>query len=173
MDFFAQAFNTESELDTSQLKDTSKYSTCRAGQGYGCESNSHLRRASSGLEADLGPKHYYDITEINQKYKVYDSPLVKNSLQRNEPTHMSINTGADVTHNTNTIDDSNSTSPTSPMLRRRTSVSNPCLLHHTNTNGSGSVRSPVMPRSMTFPTLERSKDTPKSGRDHTRSSIFA
>ncbi|KAG0062045.1 hypothetical protein BGZ89_010975 [Linnemannia elongata] len=99
MDFFAKAYTEEPQSDPSLYMDSSKYSTRRTGQGYGCESNSHLRRASS------------------------------------------------VSHDAHAVG-KDCTSPTSPSLHRRTSVSNPCLLHHTNTNGSGCVRPPIMPRTM-------------------------
>ncbi|KAF9103734.1 hypothetical protein BGX29_002982 [Mortierella sp. GBA35] len=168
MDFFAQAYSDEPLSDVADYsKDSSKYSTTQhAGQGYGCESNSHLRRASSGLEADLGQKHFYGFSHYpTHDYNAIGSPAVKNSHQGNERSPISVNTGAAValSHDAKTVDvDSATTTPISPSIVRRTSVSNPCLLHHTNSNGSGSVRPPTMPRTLSPP---RTEHTP-SARGH-------
>ncbi|KAG9066309.1 hypothetical protein KI688_001532 [Linnemannia hyalina] len=151
MDFFAKAYTDEPQ-SIIQHKDSSKYSTHCAGQGYGCESNSHLRRASSGLEADLGQKHFHGFGFSHhpaQDHNAVGSPLIKNSHQGNERHNISVNTRAAVaSHGANAVD-VGSTDPTSP--HNRTSVSNPCLLHHTNSHGSGSVRPPIMPRTMSSP----------------------
>ncbi|KAF9143657.1 hypothetical protein BGX30_015117 [Mortierella sp. GBA39] len=153
MDFFAQAYTDEPQLDAQHM-DSSKYSTHCTGQGYGCESNSHLRRASSGLEADLGQKHFHGFGFSHhpaQDHNAVGSPLAKNIHQGNERHNISVNVRATVvSHDANTVDVS-STTPTLPSLHRRTSVSNPCLLHHTNSNGSGCVLPPVMPRTMSSP----------------------
>ncbi|KAG0295127.1 hypothetical protein BGZ96_012514, partial [Linnemannia gamsii] len=70
--------------------------------------------------------------------------------------NISVNTGASVvSHDAHAVDLDSST-PLSATLQRRTSVSNPCLLHHTNTNGSGTVRPPIMPRSMSSPHTDHS-----------------
>ncbi|KAK5815324.1 hypothetical protein F5H01DRAFT_345520 [Linnemannia elongata] len=149
MDFFAKAYTEEPQPDPSLYMDSSKYSTRRTGQGYGCESNSHLRRASSGLEADLGQKHFLGFSHHpTHDHNTVGSPSIKNSHQGNERHNISVRTGASiVSHDAHAVG-KDCTSPTSPSLHRRTSVSNPCLLHHTNTNGSGCVRPPIMPRTM-------------------------
>ncbi|KAG0273426.1 hypothetical protein BGZ95_010754 [Linnemannia exigua] len=162
MDFFAQAYSAEPESDYTVSKDSSKNSTRRTGQGYGCESNSHLRRASSGLEADLGQKHFHGFSQHPaQDHNAVGSPSIKNSHQGNERSHMSINTTAAASHEAKAVD-VNCSSPCSPSLNRRSSVSNPCLLHHTNTNGSGSVRPPIMPRTMSSPHTASSPHTSHS-----------
>jgi len=56
MDFFAQAYN-RSESPLPQEPQLPHEGTC---QGYGSESNAHLRRASSGLEMDV-PRHFPQI----------------------------------------------------------------------------------------------------------------
>ncbi|KAF9545874.1 hypothetical protein EC957_010378 [Mortierella hygrophila] len=173
MDFFAQSYSEEPQSDT-QLMDSSKYSTHCTGQGYGCESNSHLRRASSGLEADLGQKHFHGFRLSHhpaQDYNAVGSPLIKNSHQGNERHNVSFNTRASVvSHEANAVD-VGCTSPTSPPLHNRTLVSNPCLLHHTNTNGSGSVRPPTMPRTMSSPHTDHGFAHPEnqaSKQDHSQ-----
>ncbi|KAG0315165.1 hypothetical protein BGZ97_008526 [Linnemannia gamsii] len=182
MDFFAHAYSTEPEADSAKSRDSSKNSTRRTGQGYGCESNSHLRRASFGLEADLGQKHFYGFSHHPaQDHNAVGSPSIKNSHQGNERHKISVNTGASVvSHDTNTVDLEDST-PLSTSLKRRTSVSNPCLLHHTNTNGSGSVRPPIMPRTMSMPHSDlghtdhgnqaSNMDRPESGHSHSYSAV--
>ena len=169
----AQAFTDEPQSDTALYKDSSKYSTRHAGQGYGCESNSHLRRASSGLEADLGQKHFHGFSHHSaQDHNAVGSPLIKNSHQGNERHNISVNTRATVvSHDAHAVD-VDCTTPSSPSLHRRTSVSNPCLLHHTNSNGSGSVRPPVMPRTMSSPRTEHGFAHPEnqgSKQDHPES----
>ncbi|KAF9130570.1 hypothetical protein BGW39_002926 [Mortierella sp. 14UC] len=184
MDFFAQAYTTEPESDSGLSKDSSKYSTRRTGQGYGCETNSHLRRASSGIEADLGHKHLQGLSHHPaQDHNAVGSPPIKNSLQGNERAHISINTSAAaVPHEAKAkAADVKCTSPSSPSFNRRTSVSNPCLLHHTNSNGSGSVRPPIMPRSMSSPHTDQGsarfeshaspKDRPESGHGRSFSAV--
>ncbi|KAG0371953.1 hypothetical protein BGX24_000951 [Mortierella sp. AD032] len=152
MDFFAQAYSAEPDSDITVSKDSSKYSTRYAGQGYGCESNSHLRRASSGIEADLGQKHFHGFSHhAGQDHNAVGSPSIKNSHQGNERSHMSISTTAAAASHEAKAVDVDCSFPCSPSLNRRTSVSNPCLLHHTNSNGSGSVRPPVMPRTLSSP----------------------
>ncbi|KAF8948647.1 hypothetical protein BGZ47_003581 [Haplosporangium gracile] len=182
MDFFAQAYSDEPQSDATQYKDSSKYSPHRAGQGYGCESNSHLRRASSGLEADLGQKHFHGFSHHPaQDHNTVGSPSIKNNHQENERHNTFVNTGASVvSHDAYTVD-VDSTTPSLPSLNRRTSVSNPCLLHHTNSNGSGSVRPPIMPRTMSTPHTDQSsthlenqasnKDRPESGHGRSFSAV--
>ncbi|KAF9912632.1 hypothetical protein EC991_010058 [Linnemannia zychae] len=181
MDFFAQAYSTEPESDSACSKDSSKYSVRATGQGYGSESNSHLRRASSGIEADLGQKHFHGFSHHStQDHNAVGAPAIKNSHQGNERSGISVNTGAAVSHEAKAVD-VNCTTPSSPSLNRRTSVSNPCLLHHTNSNGSGYVRPPIMPRTMSSPHTDQGsarvesqtspKDHPESGHGRTISAI--
>lgn len=71
-----------------------------------------------------------------------------------EPDHSSvISPGMD---HGNKYSDGSSTHGTSrPVQRRRATVSNPCLLHHINTDGSGVVHPPFMPQSLSSPSTPR------------------
>ncbi|KAF9349797.1 hypothetical protein BGX26_011960 [Mortierella sp. AD094] len=148
MDFFASAYNAESHNPPIQSPRSMHEG---AGQGYGCEANAHLRRASLGLESDIpsSRSHHSQFSYGQVHHKNYDSndastTLNKDTNKKGDGSHFALSASP-------TSSPPPNKSPTSvPSFQRRTSVSNPCLLHHTNTEGSGVVRPPVMPRSFSF-----------------------
>ncbi|KAG0045205.1 hypothetical protein BGZ83_009563 [Gryganskiella cystojenkinii] len=202
MDFFAQAYNrskspgninTGSGAKVSPLHSPRTPYVCEGvGQGYGCEANAHLRRASSGLECDIGPgpyafqhqgglNHGYGDHNHNQPSNALHhqqhhrqpstprqgrssggvaSPAMKTTHQaQNEDSYFSSAVGSSSAFDARSptqISLGTALTPGSPMTstpHRRTSVSNPCLLHHTNAHGGGAVRPPVMPYSLSSPRL--------------------
>lgn len=159
MDFFAQAYTDKRpNSPTPQSPHTSQ-----GGIGYGCEANAHLRRASSGLEAEYGH---------NPRASSYSSYSSSSPAWMNErPKYVTHDARGDVDHPKDKDKDStpanytstahNATDRTSSSdvhhgsvrspLYRRTSLTNPCLLHHTNAGGA--VQSPQMPKSASSSSL--------------------
>ncbi|KAF9583037.1 hypothetical protein BGW38_010375 [Lunasporangiospora selenospora] len=164
MDFFAQAYNRQpraaSPLPTeTSLASHGRYASEGACQGYGTEANAHLRRASSGLESpSVKNTHYgragdyFSFTSTTaepgnspRSAMIASPPASRSSTTATSPTSMS----------PGGVQASSSPRWASPPAtpQRRTSVSNPCLLHHTNSNGGGVVRAPVMPQSLGSPQI--------------------
>ncbi|KAF9321660.1 hypothetical protein BG003_000543 [Podila horticola] len=158
MDFFAEAY-TAKRTDSPQAH-TSRNQ--QGGVGYGCESNAHLRRASSGLEAEYG--HSSRDTSFSHSSYSSSSPAWIHERQPKYVTHKDARgevdhpTDRDSTPANYTLAAHNATerTPASPdaslhpgsirsPLYRRTSLTNPCLMHHTSTGGA--VRPPQMPKS--------------------------
>ncbi|KAI1319280.1 hypothetical protein EDD11_004417 [Mortierella claussenii] len=176
MDFYAQAYTTDSRAESPNFKHSPLQSPRNQHegvcQGYGSEANAHLRRASSGLESDMGHRlHSYSSYSSSSHPNTggnkgcehtghagnrsdYSSPsLIKSTHQGSEHSYFSLGASSYASHDPHHRIDSGEASTaqtansplSSPSLHRKTSVSNPCLLHHTNSNGSGVVRPPVMP----------------------------
>ncbi|KAF9911169.1 hypothetical protein BX616_010653 [Lobosporangium transversale] len=178
MDFYAEAYGRDARSESPLPKNSSHFPHEGVCQGYGSEANAHLRRASSGLEKDMG-RHLHgsghgDSHSNTKNYEQYRSSGLPASGKGNEGFYFSLgatptershqshqahhgtdpakipsaDTSANPTANMNPSANTDADVPTKPSYNRKTSVSNPCLLHHTNTNGSGTVRSPAMPRSL-------------------------
>ncbi|KAG0354234.1 hypothetical protein BC939DRAFT_475082 [Gamsiella multidivaricata] len=164
MDFFAQAYDNGPKSENVLYSKDSPLHSPKAPnegvcQGYGSELNAHLRRASSGLESDvprlqpgvlghfLHRHHHQNHEDIGRV-----SPLPMSGVHLfGGHSYFSLARTASPVQELPTKPESHSTAEgNSPrvLLSRRTSVSNPCLLHHTNSNGDGVVRPPVMPRSV-------------------------
>ncbi|KAF9432647.1 hypothetical protein BGZ76_010515 [Entomortierella beljakovae] len=138
MDFFASSYSSGTHTPTRARINRS--GSEHTAQGYGSETNAHLRRASSGLEIDIiSPKDLRETFSFEKVHKNYD----------NDDLHSKGKVPEDIS-----LPQSESPKGTSPIgspsYQRRTAVSNPCLLHHTNTSGGGTVQSPIMPRSFSF-----------------------
>ncbi|GJJ78038.1 hypothetical protein EMPS_10397 [Entomortierella parvispora] len=176
MDFFAQAYthpsgndNTGgSKVSPAHSPRTSPYICEGAGQGYGCEANQHLRRASSGLECDVGlstylqnhNQHSHHPATSKQDRGSIGSPAAKTTHQGQSKDLYVSTSPASSSYD---VHSSSRTLPQSPALHRRTSVSNPCLLHHTNAQGGGVVRTPVMPLSLSSPRIVEGGEQDESG----------
>ncbi|KAF9284161.1 hypothetical protein BGZ68_004856 [Mortierella alpina] len=151
MDFFAQAYNTDAPSGKDSPMHSPRPHGEGAAQGYGCEANAHLRRASLGLEIDQRPRALFGYTT---RHGAAGSPSSKNTHQRSEHSNVMASpsyANEDSSHNMRSSP-SPSATPTFSHSRR-TSVSNPCLLHHTNSNGRGVVRPPIMLQSYSSPQL--------------------
>ncbi|KAG0254287.1 hypothetical protein BG011_005835 [Mortierella polycephala] len=176
MDFFAQTYkqpNNEPRYSGHSTRYPPPRSTSREGaaQGYGCEANAHLRRASFGLESDIGPRHPLMLSHHhhqNPDHYGAGASFTKNPKKKNDnsiiPDTELATTTESVTVAPEDMDLSLSkTTPTiTPRITRRASVSNPCLLHHTNSDGSGAVRAPVMPSTVSMSSPQRLDDVPQT-----------
>ncbi|KAF9112933.1 hypothetical protein BGX27_002560 [Mortierella sp. AM989] len=155
MDFFASAYINES---SNPPMNTPHSMQERAGQGYGRETNAHLRRASLGLESDItsSNSHRSQFSYGQVHHKNYDSNDINSPSDKD--TNKKESDGSYFSLSVSPTSSPSTTSPTSaPSFQRRTSVSNPCLLHHTNTGDGGAVRSPTMPRSYSFNLKQQEK----------------
>ncbi|KAF9396356.1 hypothetical protein BGX21_009564 [Mortierella sp. AD011] len=187
MEFFASAYNNNKASHNLPKQSPQPTREC-AGQGYGCEANAHLRRASLGLESDItspqshhtqfsygrvhhknygnnggnnkdskknGDKSYFSLSATpsgSPRTSPPPSPPPASSPRNNSFRGRSPRSHSPQSYSPGDYSPRGN-SPSSPVCMmpplRRASVSNPCLLHHTNTEGGG-VRSPVMPRSFSF-----------------------
>ncbi|CAO3570128.1 unnamed protein product [Mortierella alpina] len=151
MDFFAQAYTTDTHSGRNSPLHSPRTPREGAAQGYGCEANAHLRRASLGLEIDDRPRAMFG---YHTCHGAATSPSSKNSHRGNEHSNVMASSphGNEDSSHTMRSSPSPADTPTSSHSRR-TSVSNPCLLHHTNSNGRGVVRPPTMLQSHSSPML--------------------
>ncbi|KAF9002618.1 hypothetical protein CPC16_004700 [Podila verticillata] len=168
MDFFAQAY-TDKRASSPKPQPPR---TSQGGIGYGCESNSHMRRASSGLEAEYGhnprASSYSSCYSSSSPAWMNEGPKYVTHDARGDVDHPN---DKDSTPTNYTLAARNATDRTSSSdvhngsvrspLYRRTSLTNPCLLHHTNAGGT--VRPPQMPKSASSSSL---LDSPRQEADH-------
>ncbi|KAF9302122.1 hypothetical protein BGZ74_005768 [Mortierella antarctica] len=174
MDFFAEAYTNKRASSPKPPHPR----TQQGGVGYGCEANAHLRRVSIGLEAEYGQSNPRGYSPHSYCSYSSSSPAWMSERQPKYATHQDARGEVDhpkdrdstptnytsAAHNaTDRRSDSPDTSPgsTRHTLYRRASFTNPCLMHHTNTEGA--VRPPMMPKSANSGAL---LNTPRQETDH-------
>ncbi|KAF8952835.1 hypothetical protein BGZ46_003363, partial [Entomortierella lignicola] len=147
MDFFASAYTSPS-LNQPNQPHHHHHDQEKPCQGYGCEANAHLRRASLGLESDVtSPRSHQSQFSFGQiHHKNYDSNDTFYNKDKNNDANNGSKEGCYFMLHENTPSPPPKKLPTSP----KRAVSNPCLLHHTNSYGDGVVQTPVMPTSFSF-----------------------
>ncbi|KAF9182170.1 hypothetical protein BGZ51_004885 [Haplosporangium sp. Z 767] len=176
MDFFAQTYKQPSS-EPRHSKHSPLHSPSRstsqegAAQGYGCEANAHLRRASFGLESDIGPRHPFIFSHFHHQNRDHDGVGAFSVKNHNKKNGNDTIAETELASTVETIpaapkgmdSSSSATSPLdTPRITRRASVSNPCLLHHTNSDGRGVVRAPVMPPAMSMSSPQLSESPPQA-----------
>ncbi|KAG0022888.1 hypothetical protein BGZ81_008339 [Podila clonocystis] len=172
MDFFAEAYAQK----RSNSPQPHSHPSPHGGVGYGCETNAHLRRASSGLEAAYGrnPRGFLSPSSYSS-----NSSAWMNERQPKYVTHQDAQ--GDVDHPkdkdftpTNYTSAAHNTTDRSPAshnaslhsgsirspLYRRASLTNPCLMHHTPMGGA--VQPPLMLKSASSGSL---LDSPRQEED--------
>ncbi|KAG0040034.1 hypothetical protein BGZ82_005684 [Podila clonocystis] len=181
MDFFAEAY-TDKRTNSPQLH---SHRTPHGGVGYGCETNAHLRRASSGLEAAYGhnPRGFLSSSSYSSSSSAW-----MNERQPKYVTHQDAQGDVDhpkdkdltPTNYTSAAQNATDRTPAShdaslhsgsirSPLYRRASLTSPCLMHHTSTGGA--VRPPLMPKSTSSGSL---LDSPRQEEDrHSHPRFFS